>query len=77
MIPRGVAQAAPVPEKIDKSVLAELSADDKATFWVRLKSDADLSAARKAKTKNEKAKTELAATSQAGLRKLLTAQHPR
>ncbi|MGV9778562.1 S8 family serine peptidase [Streptosporangium sp. NPDC003464] len=81
VLPQGVAQAAPAPEKIDKTVLAELAADDKATFWVRLKSDADLSAARSAKTKSEKArqvfraKTELAASSQAGLRKLLTAQH--
>ncbi|WP_326822238.1 S8 family serine peptidase [Streptosporangium sp. NBC_01756] len=81
MLPQGVAQAAPEPQKIDESVLADLSVDDKATFWVRLKSDADLSAARRAKTKIDKAKqvfqakTELAATSQAGLRKLLTAQH--
>ncbi|MEU8035526.1 S8 family serine peptidase [Streptosporangium sp. NPDC049078] len=81
MLPQGAAQAAPVPQKIEESVLADLSADDKATFWVRLKSNADLSAARRAKTKIEKAKqvfqakTDLAARSQAGLRKLLTAQH--
>ncbi|MFF5213037.1 S8 family serine peptidase [Streptosporangium sp. NPDC000396] len=81
LLPQGVAQAAPDPDKIDKAVLAELAADDKATFWVRLKSDADLSAARKATTKTEKArqvfqaKTGLAASSQAGLRRLLTAEH--
>ncbi|GAA4192194.1 hypothetical protein GCM10022252_33190 [Streptosporangium oxazolinicum] len=80
VLPQGVAQAAPAPEKIHKTVLADLAADDKATFWVRLNSDADLSAARRAKTKTEKAtqvfqaKTELATSSQAGLRKLLTAE---
>ncbi|WP_424533291.1 S8 family serine peptidase [Sphaerisporangium viridialbum] len=80
LLPQGVAQAAPDPDKIDKTVLAKLAADDKATFWVRLKSDADLSSARRAKTKTEKAeqvfraKTELAASSQAGLRALLTAE---
>ncbi|ACZ86433.1 S8 family serine peptidase [Streptosporangium roseum] len=81
MLPQGVAQAAPDPGKIHETVQAELAADDKATFWVRLKNDADLSAARSAKTKTEKArqvfraKTEVATASQAGLRKLLTAEH--
>ncbi|MEV4185654.1 S8 family serine peptidase [Streptosporangium canum] len=81
MLPQSVAQAAPDPGKIHKSVQTELAADDKATFWVRLKNDADLSAARSAKTKTEKArqvfraKTEVATSSQAGLRKLLTAEH--
>ncbi|MFC4586982.1 S8 family serine peptidase [Sphaerisporangium corydalis] len=80
VLPQGVAQAAPEPEKIDKTVLAKLAADDKATFWVRLKSGADLSAARRATTKTEKAKqvyrakTEVATSSQAGLRALLNAQ---
>ncbi|GII63376.1 hypothetical protein Skr01_34610 [Sphaerisporangium krabiense] len=80
MLPHGAAQAAPEPDKIDKAVMADLAADGKATFWVRLKSDADLSAARKARTKTQKAaqvfkaKTEHATTSQAGLRRLLTAE---
>nr|BFE86875.1 hypothetical protein GCM10020093_094760 [Planobispora longispora] len=71
MVPQGVAQAAPEPDKIDKAVLADLAADDKATFWVRMKSGADLSAARRATDKDEKArqvyraKTETAAASQA------------
>ena len=52
VLPQGVAQAAPDPDKIDETVLAELAAEDKATFWVSLKSDADLSAARKATTKD-------------------------
>ncbi|MEU9888626.1 S8 family serine peptidase [Sphaerisporangium sp. NPDC051011] len=80
MLPHGAAQAAPAPEpdKIDKAVMADLSADDKATFWVRLKSNADLSAAHRATTKTQKAqqvykaKTEIATSSQANLRKLLT-----
>ncbi|WP_436757587.1 S8 family serine peptidase [Streptosporangium sp. V21-05] len=80
VLPQGVAQAAPAPDKIDKTVLADLATDDKATFWVRLNSDADLGAARRAKTKTEKAaqvfraKTELAASSQAGLRRFLAAE---
>ncbi|WP_371784524.1 S8 family serine peptidase [Streptosporangium subroseum] len=80
-LPQGVAQAAPDPDKIHQTVLTELANGDKATFWVRLKNGADLSAARRATTKTEKAKqvfrakTELATSSQAGLRKLLTAQH--
>ncbi|MGW4643647.1 S8 family serine peptidase [Sphaerisporangium sp. NPDC004334] len=74
-------QAAPASDKIDRVVRADLSKDDKATFWVRLKDGADLRAARAAKTKADKgrqvyrAKTETAASSQAGLRKLLKAAH--
>ncbi|GII32891.1 hypothetical protein Pmi06nite_63330 [Planotetraspora mira] len=85
LIPQGAAYsataAAPEPTKIDKTVKADLAKDDKATFWVRLKGAADLSAARTAKTKTEKAeqvfkaKTEKATSSQANLRKLLNAQH--
>ncbi|GII57742.1 hypothetical protein Pth03_61310 [Planotetraspora thailandica] len=77
----GAAQPSPEPSKIDKVIQAELAKDDKATFWVRLKDAADLTAARTAKTKTEKAeqvyqaKTEKATSSQANLRKLLTAQH--
>ncbi|GLW10218.1 hypothetical protein Misp01_53460 [Microtetraspora sp. NBRC 13810] len=84
LLPQNVAQAtttaAPEPDKIHQTVLAELSDDDKATFWVRLKSRADLSSASRAKTKAEKAeqvfraKTETATSSQANLRKLLTAE---
>ncbi|GII01027.1 S8 family serine peptidase [Planobispora takensis] len=82
VIPPGVAHAAPGPDpgKIDEAVLTDLAADGKATFWVRMKSRADLTAARKATTKDEKAaqvyraKTETAASSQAGLLKLLTAE---
>ncbi|MFI6509303.1 S8 family serine peptidase [Streptosporangium sp. NPDC050855] len=80
VLPPGVAQAAPEPDKIHKTVLADLAADDKATFWVRLKAGADLGAARRARTRAEKAaqvyraKTELAESSQAGLRRLLTAE---
>ncbi|WP_328807592.1 S8 family serine peptidase [Nonomuraea antri] len=76
-----MAQAAPDPAKIDKAVQAQLDRDDKATFWVRMKGVADLSAARRAGTKQAKAKqvyqakTERAETSQQGLRKLLDAQH--
>ncbi|MFC6084681.1 S8 family serine peptidase [Sphaerisporangium aureirubrum] len=73
----GAAPAAPASDKIDRAVRADLSQDDKATFWVRLKDGADLRAARGARSKADKgrqvyrAKTELAASSQAGLRKLL------
>ncbi|MEV6860429.1 S8 family serine peptidase [Streptosporangium subroseum] len=83
LIPHGVAysatQAAPELDKIDRVVQADLSTDDKATFWVRLKDDADLRTARAAKTKAEKGKqvyrvkTETAASSQVNLRKLLKA----
>ncbi|MFG1946961.1 S8 family serine peptidase [Nonomuraea sp. NPDC048826] len=77
IIPTGVAQAAPDPEKISKAVQAQLDSDDKATFWVRMKDEADLSGARRAAAKEDKAervyeaKTEKADASQAGLRKLL------
>ncbi|TDD55350.1 peptidase [Nonomuraea terrae] len=77
LLPQAVAQAAPDPAKIDAAVQAQLDQDDKATFWVRMKGDADLSGARRAVTKDAKAeqvfeaKTEHARTSQAGVRKLL------
>ncbi|MET7462375.1 S8 family serine peptidase [Nonomuraea sp. NPDC005501] len=67
-------------DKISPTVQAELADDGKATFWVRLKGAADLSAARRARTKEAKAeqvfeaKTEQARTSQAGVRKLLDSQ---
>ncbi|MEW9533843.1 S8 family serine peptidase [Microbispora sp. NPDC049125] len=85
LIPQGVAysatQADPGSDKVDRVVQADLSKDDKATFFVRLKDDADLRTARAAKTKTEKGKqvyrlkTETAASSQANLRKLLKAAH--
>ncbi|AQZ70619.1 peptidase [[Actinomadura] parvosata subsp. kistnae] len=81
LVPQAAAQAAPDPGKIDATVRAQLAQDDKATFWVRLKGEADLSGARRALTKEAKAervfeaKTEQARSSQAGLRKLLDAQH--
>ncbi|GAA0938839.1 hypothetical protein GCM10009560_49030 [Nonomuraea longicatena] len=80
LVPTGVAQAAPVPEKIDQAVLTDLKGDDKATFWVRLKTEASLAGARRATSKETKAaevfraKTEHADSSQANLRKLLTSQ---
>ncbi|MFG2074107.1 S8 family serine peptidase [Nonomuraea maritima] len=80
LLPSGVAQAAPDPVKIDSAVQAQLVQDDKATFWVRMKGDADLGAARRAVTKDAKAelvfeaKTEHAKSSQASLRKLLDSQ---
>ncbi|GII91897.1 S8 family serine peptidase [Sinosporangium siamense] len=80
MPPSGIAQAAaPEPGKIHATVLADLAADDRATFWVHLKGAADLSAAATAATKDDKAaavyraKTTFAAASQAELRTLLTA----
>ncbi|MGP3957368.1 S8 family serine peptidase [Nonomuraea sp. 3N208] len=72
-----VAQAPPESSKIDRAVQADLAADDKATFWVRLKDKADLRSARTAKTKADKGrqvyrmKTETATASQANVRKLL------
>ncbi|WP_327588678.1 S8 family serine peptidase [Nonomuraea sp. NBC_00507] len=72
-----VAQAPPESDKIDRVVQADLAADDKATFWVRLKDKADLRSARTAKTKADKGrqvyrtKTDTATASQANLRKLL------
>ncbi|MCG5219990.1 S8 family serine peptidase [Streptosporangium soli] len=80
LIPQGTAQAAPAPDKISDAVLSELERSDKSTFWVRMKGEADLSAARRAVTKDDKAqsvftaKTEHAKTSQADLRALLKAQ---
>lgn len=80
LLPQGVAQAAPEPAKIDQAVQADLSADDKATFMVRLKGEASLAAARRASTKDDKAaqvfqaKTAHAKTSQAALIKLLASQ---
>jgi subtilisin family serine protease len=80
VLPHGVAQAAPEPDPIDPAVQAELADDGKATFWVRLKGAADLGAARRASTKDDKAelvyeaKKDKARSSQAGLRKLLDAQ---
>ncbi|WP_219471550.1 S8 family serine peptidase [Nonomuraea rhizosphaerae] len=77
VLPQGVAQAAPDPDKVNKTVQADLASDGKATFWVRLKGAADLSGARRAVSKDDKAeqvyeaKTEKADSSQAGLRKLL------
>ncbi|MFG1702044.1 S8 family serine peptidase [Nonomuraea sp. M3C6] len=81
LIPQEVASAAAPPGKIDRAVQADLSADGKATFWVRMKAEADLRSARTQKTKAGKArqvyrtKTETADSSQAGLRKLLKAAH--
>ncbi|MEV0230122.1 S8 family serine peptidase [Nonomuraea sp. NPDC050786] len=75
------AQSPPGSDKIDQAVQADLSADDKATFWVRLKDKADLRSARTAKTKAGKGrqvyrmKTETAAASQADVRKLLKSAH--
>jgi subtilisin family serine protease len=80
LVPQAAAAAAPDPDKIDSSVQAQLAQDDKATFWVRMKDDADLSGARRAVTKDARAelvyeaKTERAGSSQEGLRKLLDAQ---
>ncbi len=53
--PQSAAQAAPDPGKISDAVQADLAQDGKATFWVRLKGEADLSGARRAVTKDEKA----------------------
>ncbi|MFI6290733.1 S8 family serine peptidase [Nonomuraea sp. NPDC050790] len=81
LLPQGVALAAPEPDKIDKSVLADLKADDKATFWVKMKGEANLSAARRATSKDAKAaavfktKKGHAASAQAELRRLLAAQN--
>ncbi|SDG35590.1 Carboxypeptidase regulatory-like domain-containing protein [Sinosporangium album] len=79
LTPHSVAMAAPTPDKIDKTVLADLKADDKATFWVHLRGSANLSATSTAKTKADKAeavyraKTAFASSSQAELVKLLKA----
>ncbi|MGW4469951.1 S8 family serine peptidase [Nonomuraea sp. NPDC004354] len=80
LLPFGVAHAAPEPQKISEAVRADLSQDDKARFWVRLKGEAGLSAAHRATTKVDKArqvfaaKTQHASASQANLRKLLEAR---
>jgi subtilisin family serine protease len=84
LIPQGTAQAAPYlepdPGKIGAAVLTDLEQDGKATFWVRLKGEADLSAARRTATREAKAKavytakTTHAERSQAGLRTLLSAK---
>ncbi|GII55859.1 hypothetical protein Pth03_42480 [Planotetraspora thailandica] len=77
----GATPPAPRSDKIDRVVQTDLSADGKATFWVRLKDSADLRPAMAAKTKTGKAtqvyrmKTQTAASSQANLRKLLTSAH--
>ncbi|SDH34786.1 Serine protease, subtilisin family [Sinosporangium album] len=77
LLPQGVAQAAPGADKIDKALRTELS-QGSATFLVRLKGGADLSAAARAKSKDDKAaqvfkaKTSQADAAQAGLRRLLT-----
>ncbi|MBP2703945.1 S8 family serine peptidase [Microbispora sp. RL4-1S] len=84
LLPQTAAIAAPAtpdPTKIDKALQQDLSAHGKTTFWVRLKDHADLGAARVARSKSDKGrqvyrlKTETAASSQAGLRKLLTSAH--
>ncbi|RBQ17893.1 peptidase [Spongiactinospora rosea] len=73
--------AAPDPVKIHKTVQTQLDTTGKSTYWVRLKGDADLGAARRAKAKDDKAaqvyraKTEWAASSQAKLRELLKSRH--
>ncbi len=78
VLPYGVAHAAPEPDKIDSAVQQQLASADKATFWVRVKGKADLTAARRASAKEVKAervyeaKTDQAESSQAGLRKMLT-----
>ncbi|GII91927.1 carboxypeptidase regulatory-like domain-containing protein [Sinosporangium siamense] len=78
-LPAGVAQAAPDPGKIDKT-LAEALAKAPATFLVRLSGDAALASVSKATTKAAKgaevlkAKSAHATTSQAPLRELLTAK---
>ncbi|SDI37730.1 S8 family serine peptidase [Nonomuraea jiangxiensis] len=74
------AYAEPDPGKIDATVQSQLTQSDKATFWVRMKGQADLSGARRAVTKDAKAeqvfeaKTERADNSQQDLRALLDAR---
>ncbi|MFD1933159.1 S8 family serine peptidase [Nonomuraea mangrovi] len=81
LLPQGLAHAAPEPQKISEAVRADLAKQDKATFWVRLKGEASLTAAHRAATKDDKAKavftakTQHANASQANLRKLLEARH--
>ena len=75
--PAAAATAKAVAKKVTSAVRAEVAADDKSTFWVILGEQADLSAARAEKEKDDKAaevyrsKTEFARSTQAGLRKLL------
>ncbi|GII97296.1 S8 family serine peptidase [Sinosporangium siamense] len=80
---QGAAHAAvpgPAPHKISKAVLHDLTDQSTATFLVHLKEGADLSAATNAKDKGDKAaqvykaKNAYAASTQAGLRKFLTAR---
>ncbi|RBQ18897.1 peptidase S8 [Spongiactinospora rosea] len=81
LFPQGAAHAAPYrapgDDKIAKAVATDLK-DGKATFFVRLAGEANVSAARRAATKQAKgravyaAKTAHANRSQARLRKLLT-----
>ncbi|MEO3868119.1 S8 family serine peptidase [Nonomuraea sp. B12E4] len=79
LVPRA-ANAEPDPGKIDATVQSQLTRDDKATFWVRMKGEADLSGVRRAVTKDAKAervfeaKTQRADTSQRSLRELLDAR---
>ncbi|SDH34747.1 Serine protease, subtilisin family [Sinosporangium album] len=74
LVPAGVAQAAPGNDKIDKTVLGK----GEKSFLVRLKAQADLTAALKATSKADKsaevfkAKAASADASQADLRRLLT-----
>ncbi|WP_233508219.1 S8 family serine peptidase [Spongiactinospora gelatinilytica] len=82
LLSTGMAQAAaPDPSKIAKTVQAQLDTTGKATYWVRLKGEADLGAARRAETKDDKAaqvyraKTKQATSSQANLRELLESRH--
>ena len=71
------AESTALARKADNSVLSRLADRNRATFWVRLDSEADTSTARKAKTKTGKgravveAKTEHADRTQAALRALL------
>ncbi|GII92159.1 carboxypeptidase regulatory-like domain-containing protein [Sinosporangium siamense] len=77
LLPAGVAHAAPESAKINKAVLAD---GKTSSFLVRLKDQADLTTALKATSKPEKtrevyqAKVEFAASSQAGLQRMLTEQ---
>ena len=67
----------PLQQKAEAKVLDQLGDKDRSTFWIQLGSQADVSKARKAKGKDDKAralfraKTEHAEKSQAGLRALL------
>ncbi|MBO1335305.1 S8 family serine peptidase [Streptomyces sp. VRA16 Mangrove soil] len=71
------AQPTALRQKADGAVRQHLASDDRATFWVRLDSEADTSDARKAKSKTAKGravyrdKTAHADQTQAGLKALL------